>query len=496
MKILMTASEAVPFAKTGGLADVATALSRSLADMGHEVVLVLPHYPQMLPQGARHRLGLEPVEGSFSIPVGPRKSHGSFLQAKLPDSNIQVILVEQPDYFDRPSPYVYENIPYEDNCERFVFFSRAVIEAMKRFGPFDVIHANDWQTGLVPALIDIETRKQNPEFKDVGTVFTIHNLAFQGRFWHWDMVLTGLDWKYFNWKQMEFFGDLNLLKTGVVFADMVTTVSPTYAREIQTPELGWGLDPALSGRGGSLVGILNGVDVDTWHPEHDRFIKVNFSAENVATNKPICKADLQAAVGLPENPDVPIAAMISRMSQQKGFDLLEQADSRLLDNDCQFIFLGTGERHYERFIKELGQRYPNRVASLVRFDEELAHKIEAGSDLFLMPSEFEPCGLNQMYSMLYGTIPVVHAVGGLADSVVPVNKQTLHEQTATGFAFNRYHVNSFLEAFNDALATYKQPKIWRQIQQSGMQQDLSWNNSARNYLKVYERAVSKHQLGQ
>ncbi len=492
MKILMTASEAVPFAKTGGLADVATALSRALSKEGHEVVLVLPHYPQLLPQGARHRLNLETVDDGFSIPVGSRKSQGSFLKAQLPNSNIQVILVDQPDYFDRPSPYVYENIPYEDNCERFVFFSRAVIEATKRFGPFDVIHANDWQTGLVPALIDIEARKQNAEFRQIGTVFTIHNLAFQGRFWHWDMVLTGLDWKYFNWKQMEFFGDLNLLKTGIVFADMVTTVSPTYAREIQSPELGWGLDPALAGRGSSLVGILNGVDTSVWHPGIDRFIKVNFNSSNVADLKPQCKADLQQAVGLPIKPDVPVIAMISRMSEQKGFDLLERANNRLFENDAQFIFLGTGERQYERYVKDLGQCYPDRVASLIRFDEELAHKIEAGSDLFLMPSAFEPCGLNQMYSMLYGTIPLVHAVGGLADSVVPVTPETLHEKTATGFSFQRYHVEDFLKCFNDALATYRNRELWSQLQQTCMNQDLSWNNSARNYLKVYEQAINKH----
>lgn len=492
MRILMTASEAVPFAKTGGLADVATALSRALEIAGHDVTLVLPHYPQMLPQGARHRLHIESLDMDFTIPVGSRKSQGSFLRAQLPNSEIQVILVEQPDYFDRPSPYVYENIPYEDNCERFVFFSRAVLEAMRKFGPFDVVHANDWQTGLVPALIDIEARKQNPDWQQVGTVFTIHNLAFQGRFWHWDMVLTGLDWKYFNWKQMEFFGDLNLLKTGVVFADMVTTVSPTYAREIQTPELGWGLDPALAGRGSSLVGILNGVDTSLWHPGIDRFIKVNYNACDVHEKKPICKADLQEVVGLPQRPDVPLIAMISRMSQQKGFDLLERANSRLFENDAQFVFLGTGERQYERFVKELGQRYPDRVASLIRFDEELAHKIEAGADIFLMPSHFEPCGLNQMYSMLYGTVPVVHAVGGLADSVVPVNPETLHEKTATGFSFQRYRVEDLLHTFNEALDTYRNAEQWRQIQQSCMNQDLSWNNSARHYLKVYEQATAKH----
>jgi len=492
MKILMTASEAIPFAKTGGLADVATALSRALAKDGHEIVLVLPHYPQMLPQGARHRLQIETVEESFAIPVGTRKSYGSFLKAKLPDSDIDVILVDQPDYFDRPSPYVYENIPYEDNCERFVFFSRAVIEALKMFGPFDVLHANDWQTGLVPALIDIETRKQNPEFKDLGTVFTIHNLAFQGRFWHWDMVLTGLDWKYFNWKQMEFFGDLNLLKTGIVFADMVTTVSPTYAREIQTPDLGWGLDPALSGRGSSLVGILNGVDTSVWHPEVDRFIKVNYNVDSVGVNKPICKADLQDSVGLPIKPNVPIVAMISRISEQKGFDLLEDAGSRLLENDAQFVFLGTGDRRYERYVKDLGQRYPDRVSAMIRFDEELAHKIEAGSDIFLMPSAFEPCGLNQMYSMLYGTIPLVHSVGGLADSVVPFNRETMHEKTATGFSFDHYHVNDLLDCFQQAMSTYRNRADWQQLQRTCMAQDLSWNNSARNYLKVYERAIAKH----
>ncbi|MCG6158454.1 glycogen synthase GlgA [Rubinisphaera margarita] len=492
MKILMTASEAVPFAKTGGLADVATALSRALEQDGHDITLVMPHYPQLLPHGSRQRFQIEPIGDEFTVPVGPRKSSGSFLKARLPDSNIQVILVDQPDYFDRPSPYVYENIPYEDNCERFVFFSRAIVAAIKQFGPFDIVHANDWQTGLLPALIDIEARKHSPEIRRIGTVFTIHNLAFQGRFWHWDMVLTGLDWKYFNWKQMEFFGDLNLLKTGIVFADMVTTVSPTYAREIQTPDFGWGLDPALSGRGNSLVGILNGVDTEVWHPEVDRFIKVNYTADDVAEKKPICKADLQKAVGLQQKPDVPIIAMISRMSQQKGFDLLQKAGDRLLSNDAQFVFLGTGERPFEQFVKELAQTHPGRVASMIRFDEELAHKIEAGSDLFLMPSEFEPCGLNQMYSMLYGTVPLVHAVGGLADSVVPMTGDTLREGTATGFSFQRYSCEAFLEAFEAALRTYRDKETWLELQKNGMLQDLSWSNSARNYVQVYQRALEKH----
>lgn len=492
MKILMTASEAVPFAKTGGLADVASALSRALSEQGHDVVLVLPHYPQLLPQGSRSRLKVEPAGESYGITVGPRESRGRFLQAVLPDSDVKVILVDQPDYFDRPSPYVYENIPYEDNCERFVFFSRAVLEVARQFGPFDVIHANDWQTGLIPALIDIEERKKGGMFSQIGTVFTIHNLAFQGRFWHWDMALTGLDWKYFNWRQMEFFGDLNLLKTGIVFSDMVTAVSPSYAKEICTPDLGWGLDPALSGRGENLTGILNGVDIKTWHPEVDRFTKVNFNSETVREKKPVCKADLQRIVGLPEVPDVPVVAMISRLAQQKGFDLLEQAADRLFDNDAQFVFLGTGEREYERFVKNLAKQYPNRVAGLIRFDEELAHKIEAGADLFLMPSEFEPCGLNQMYSMLYGTLPVVHAVGGLADSVTPTTEKTLKNKTATGFSFKKYDVESFLEAFGQGLKTYRDQQTWQKVQHNAMTQDLSWTNSAKNYTKIYKRAVARH----
>ncbi len=495
MKILFTASEAVPFAKTGGLADVATALSRALSKQGHEVVLVLPHYPQLISPAVRSCFKFRPVKDSFVATVGPRETRGRFLETELPESDVKVILVDQPDYFDRPSPYVYENIPYEDNCERFVFFSRAVIEAARQFGPFDVIHTNDWQTALVPAYVEIEERKQSDLFKKVGTVLTIHNLAFQGRFWHWDMALTGLDWKYFNWKQMEFFGDLNLLKTGIVFADMVTTVSPSYAKEICTPELGWGLDPALSDRGDSLVGILNGVDVETWHPEVDRFIKVNYSSETVEQNKPICKTDLQKMVGLPEKQEVPLVAMISRLSQQKGFDLIKQAAGQLLDNDAQFVFLGTGEREFERFLKELAGQYPTRVAALVKFDEELAHKMEAGADLFLMPSEFEPSGLNQMYSMLYGTIPIVHAVGGLADSVVPTSEQTIAAKTATGFSFKEYNVDSFLKTFRQALDTFRDKKTWKQIQQTAMSQDLSWTNSARHYVKVYERAIARHVKG-
>ncbi len=492
MKILMTASEAVPFAKTGGLADVATALSRTLSEQGHEVVLILPHYPQLLPRGSQSRFKIEAAGEPFRVAVGSREAQGNFLLAQLPESAVKVILVDQPDYFDRPSPYVYENIPYEDNCERFVFFSRAILEATRRFGPFDIIHANDWQTGLVPALIEVEERKPGSPFEHIGTVFTIHNLAFQGRFWHWDMALTGLDWKYFNWKQMEFFGDLNLLKTGIVFADRVTAVSPSYAKEICTPALGWGLDPALAGRGKSLTGILNGVDIKTWNSETDRFIKINYNKDTVSQNKPVCKADLQRILGLPDCSDAPLIAMISRLSQQKGFDLLEQAGDRLLDNKAQFVFLGTGERKYERFVKELAKRYPGRVASLIRFDEELAHKIEAGADLFLMPSEFEPCGLNQMSSMLYGTLPIVHAVGGLADSVTPTTPETIKKQTATGFSFKKYDVDSFLKALTQALETYQDRALWNQIQHSAMAQDLSWNNSAKNYVKVYEKAVARH----
>lgn len=490
MNVFLTCSEAVPFGKTGGLADVSSALARALDDLGHAVTLILPHYPQLLPKDAKQNFCIEPKGDPFKIKIGPRETEGRFLRACLPDSNVEVLLVDQPEYFDRPSPYVFEQIPYEDNCERFVFLSRAVIKACEMFGTPDVIHANDWQTGLVPALVDLESRKQmgsNP----IASVFTIHNLAFQGRFWHWDMVLTGLDWKYFNWKQMEFFGDLNLLKTGIVFADRVTTVSPTYAEEIQTPEFGWGMESTLKNRRRDLSGILNGVDVSVWSPEHDPHLKKNYSFETVKEGKAACKFDLQETLDLPTRQDVPIIGIISRLTDQKGFDLIEELENELLVRDMQLVVLGTGDIKYERLLTKWKSKAPNKVAAIIDFDEELAHKIEAGADAFLMPSSFEPCGLNQMYSMLYGTLPITHRVGGLADSIVNLTPETLTQGTANGFDFQQYSSRELLKCIDRMLETYRKPDTWNAMQMAGMRHDWSWRASALKYADLYQQALDQ-----
>ena len=355
MRIVFASSEAVPFSKTGGLADVATALPKSLASIGHDVSLITPFYPQIFRkngQGNGQGNGVELPSIEFTghtirVAVGHRFVEGKILKSTLPGSRVNVYLIEQPHYFDRPGLYVEQDQDYRDNSERFVFFSRAVMEATRVLGlrP-DIVHANDWQTGLVPALVNIEYRKISG-FEHTASIFTIHNMSFQGQFWHWDMLLTGLDWKYFNWRQMECYGHLNLLKTGISFADLVTTVSPTYSREIQTPEFGCGLNGALSSRHDDLIGILNGVDTEVWNPATDPLIAKTYSVASLGDGKAACKAALQKRLGLPVRPDVLLVGSISRMTHQKGFQLLEQCAPMLLDQDIQMVFLGSGEPRFE-----------------------------------------------------------------------------------------------------------------------------------------------------
>jgi starch synthase len=489
MRIVLASSEAVPFSKTGGLADVAAALAKSLDRRGHDVWLIIPHH-RGVPAG-KDVPELESTGTTVEVKIAAKNVNGTVLRANLPGSNVTVLLIDQPIYFDRTGLYGENGKDYQDNCERFVFFSRAVLETARVLDlQPDVIHCNDWQTGLIPALLQVEY-SQRPPFHQTACVFTIHNMAFQGRFWHWDMLLTGLDWKYFNWRQMEYYGHLNLLKTGIVFADQVTTVSPTYAKEIQTPEFGCGLDGVLRLRRGELVGILNGVDTDVWNPETDASLKRNYSADTLDDGKSACKEDLQRDVGLDVRRNVPLFGMISRMTSQKGLDLIRDCADRLLKQDVQFSFLGTGDEEFEDFLKELSARHPKQVAATIGFDEDLAHRIEAGADGYLMPSRFEPCGLNQMYSLRYGTVPVVRSVGGLADSVVDTNDETLADGRATGFRFDDYNSIAFAERVERAVKLFHDKETWKQVAQTGMKQDLSWNRSAAEYETVYRKAVEK-----
>ena len=490
LRIVLAASEAVPFSKTGGLADVAGALAKSLDQLGHDVTLILPDYfllrqnnvslPAIIDTGLR-----------FSIPMNGRAVSGAVNWITLPDSSVRVLLVRQPEYFDRRHLYQEHGHGYVDNCERFCFFSRAVLEICRQMilRP-DVIHSNDWQTGLVNGLLQTQFNAR-PGFERTASVMTLHNMAYQGRFWHFDMPLTGMDWRHFNQNQMEAWGDLNLLKTGIAFADRITTVSPTYATEICTSEGGYGLEGLLSHRRDDLVGILNGIDDEIWNSETDQHIPAPYSIDTVTEGKRQCKAHLQKRMHLDLRADVPILGMVSRMADQKGFDLITGAAERILSHELQMVFLGTGEPRYEAQLRDLAHRYPGKVAAEIGFDDSLAHQIEAGADMFLMPSRFEPCGLNQMYSLRYGTVPIVRKVGGLADSVENFESESESLQTATGFVFVDYSKELLAETIEKAIGIFRQPDIWRQIVRNGMSRDWSWTRSAQEYVAVYHKAMER-----
>ncbi|MCA9081382.1 MAG: glycogen synthase GlgA [Planctomycetaceae bacterium] len=487
MRILLVSSEAVPFAKTGGLADVATGLAKALASDGHEVVLALPCYRRHIPEEGRG----EKI-GQVEVQMRMKRVRADILETDLPESSLRVWLIDQPNYFDRASLYVEGGFDYADNSERFLFFSRAVLEAAHNlyFLPH-IIHANDWQTGVIPAIVR-EQLRQTVDFNGVGSVFTIHNMAFHGSFPPWDLELTGLPQKLFNWRQMEFYGQLDLLKTGITFADMVTTVSPTYAREICRSEFGCGLDAVLNECGDHLVGILNGVDMDAWNPELDPLIPKTYGADHLQPGKGICKETLQRELELEVNPSAMLFGMVTRLTDQKGLDLIAPNMEALLQGNTQFVFLGTGDPHYEELLRDLEIRYPGRVSATIGFHEKLAHRIEAGADAYLMPSRFEPCGLNQQYSLLYGTVPIVHRTGGLADSVIDATPENLANGTATGFSFTPYTPAAFLESVWSAVGMFQHRQDdWQRLLQIGMTRDWSWNRSAREYMRVYERALER-----
>lgn len=497
LRIVLAASEAVPFSKTGGLADVVCALAKALDQAGHDVTLIIPDY-YVLRKGNKNLPVVTETGMQVSVPLGDRSVEAAINWTTIPGTGVRVFLVRQTDYFDRKHLYQENGDSYPDNCERFCFFSRAVLEICRLMvlRP-DVIHCNDWQTGLIPALLNTQYANL-PGFEHTATVMTLHNMAYQGQFWHFDMPLTGMDWKYFNLQQMEAWGYLNLLKTGIAFADQITTVSPTYAKEICTIDGGYGLDGLLRYRQKDLVGILNGIDTEVWNPARDIYLPARYSRESVDAGKPQCKAALQKRMRLPVRPDVPLLGMVSRMADQKGFDLVMGTAEHLLTQDIQMVFLGTGDPGCEAQLRELASRYPMKVAAEIGFDESLAHQIEAGADIFLMPSRFEPCGLNQMYSLNYGTVPIVRNVGGLADSVInleqdgeEINVSADLRTAATGFVFDEYSLDAFASIVMKALQTYSIKPVWNRLIHNGMSTDWSWNSSALKYLDVYARAKSR-----
>ncbi|HMP08511.1 MAG TPA: glycogen synthase GlgA [Lacipirellulaceae bacterium] len=487
MNILFATTEATPFAKTGGLGDVCGALPRELDKLGHNPVVIMPAFRQVRDAG----MPIEPTGITVRAPIGLKQVEGHFLRSRLPGSDVPVFLLEQNDYYDRAHLYREDGEDYKDNCERFTFFCRAALEAVTLLElQTDLVHCHDWCTGLIPAYLKTLYAGKRA-YKRLASVMTIHNLSYQGNFWHWDMALTGLDWKYFNWRQMEFYGNLSFLKTGIVFADMLTTVSPTYAREILSAPLGCGLEGALQHRRDDLVGIINGVDYDEWNPAVDKYLgPLRYSVDDATTGKAACKADLQRRVGLPERPEVPLLAAVGRLVDQKGFDLVARVMRQWAERvDVQWVVLGSGEPKYHQAMSALARDFPEKVAVRLEFSEELAHRIEAGADMFLMPSQYEPCGLNQLYSLKYGTVPIVRSTGGLADTVVDANEHTLAAGTATGFAFDDYTSIELAAVLERACRAYADPVVWTQLVQTGMRQDWSWRQSAEQYADLFEQAL-------
>ncbi len=506
IRVLLAASEVVGFAKTGGLADVAGTLPIALARRGHQCGVIMPLYSAC----RNARSPLHPTDLAFQVPVGGRSVSGRLWQSTLPGSSVPVYLVEQPDYFERDDPArgrgLYQQAQpdgnkrdYPDNCERFVFFNRAILEAIRLldFWP-DVLHVNDWQTALVPVylrehyrpLSDAHLRGTSgrPHYDRIRTLLTIHNIAFQGVFWHFDMALAGLDWRLFNDRQLEFYGHLNFLKGGIVFADLLNTVSPTYAREIQTPYYGCGLQGVLTEHRAKLTGIVNGVDYGQWSPETDPHLPAPYSADALSPGKPACKVALQRHFELAELPDAPLLGVVARLTEQKGVDLIAAVAPALLQQGAQLVVLGDGDPRLHRLYERLRDENRGRMGLMLGFNEPLAHLIEAGCDLFLMPSLYEPSGLNQLYSMRYGTPPVVRATGGLADTVVDTTPLTLTDGSATGFRFAAYSAEALQEAIERALKLFRTDReAFLQVVRNGMRQDWSWDRSAAEYEMLYQR---------
>lgn len=480
MRICMLTAEAFPYAKTGGLADVLAGLPEALAALGVEVTVLLPGYRSALrAAGAVERLG------RVRAPVSSRLVPADVV--RVPGARVPTLMLVAPRYFDREGLYGEGGIDYPDNAERFTFFCRAALEWLRGLGtPPDVLHCHDWQAALAPALLRAGAALY-PELRRVRLVQTIHNLAYQGGFSAADWHLLNLDTRYFSSDWLEFWGDMNFLKAGLVFADAITTVSPRYAREIQTPEFGEGLDGVLRARAGRLRGILNGIDYRVWSPDSDPALPARYDADDLA-GKAICKADLQASLGLRTDRDAALAAIVSRLAWQKGIDVaLDALPSALEESGMQLAVLGSGDHWLESRLHALAERFPDRVAVRTGMDEPLAHRLIAGADLFLMPSRYEPCGLSQMYSLRYGTAPVVHATGGLYDTVAEFDAAT---GDGTGFRFAPCAPEGMREALRRALRLRGDHAAWMRLQRNGMAENFSWERSARAYRHVYSTLLA------
>ena len=483
MKILFVASEGLPFSKTGGLADVIEALPKSLVGLGHEVTVLLPRYRNTRATGV--------AVPSLTVPTGVGLRFPAIVQGGMLHG-VTYYFVDDPEYFDRDQLYGVAGKDYPDSAERFAEFCGAAVEFCKHVWMPDVIHCHDWQAGLVPVLLRTRYAKDQA-LQELPVVFTIHNMGYQGAFPADTLKKLGLPESLFNINTMEFYGRVNFLKGALVFSDYLTTVSPKYAEEIKTAEYGHGLDGVMRNRADRLIGILNGVDYAAWSPERDKFIAMRYSMKDLS-GKLACKKNLIEEFGLPpESVSKPVVGIVSRFAGQKGFDLIEQTAVELMSEELAVTALGAGEPKYEKLLRELAKAYPAKFSVRVAYDNILAHKVEAGADIFLMPSRYEPCGLNQIYSLKYGTVPVVRATGGLDDTIDAFDPET---GGGTGFKFQAYDGPALLAAIRQAISIFRdQPAAWRRIQLNGMAKDFSWQVSAKEYARLYEAAwKSRNQM--
>ncbi|MBI2355491.1 MAG: glycogen synthase [Deltaproteobacteria bacterium] len=485
LSILFAAAEAAPFAKEGGLGDVVGALPRYLARMGHDIRVVIPRYARI----DRERYGLLPLPGALVVPMGiSGHQYCGVYEGRLPGSEVPIYFLEHEQYYGRDGLYQQDGQGFMDNDNRFVFLSKAALELCKMldFRP-DVVHAHDWHTGIIPALLN--TSYLHDRFTGgAASLLTLHNMQHQGSFYPGLMEVLGIGWKHFNFLELEKDDQVNLLKGGICHATLLNTVSEGYAREIQTPEYGWGLEGVVRERATDLYGILNGVDYEEWDPARDPFIAARYSPRNMK-GKALCKHDLQAALGLPQRADVPLFGVVSRMVSQKGTDILAEAIHRILEMDVQFVMVGNGEPWAHFYFGDIAAMYPDRFACYIGYDNVLAHKVEAGADFFVMPSAFEPCGLNQMYSLAYGTPPIVRATGGLDDSVENFDEKHL---SGTGFKYWSHGATALFDTIGWAVYTFfNNPKGMAALRRNGMRRRFTWEAAAEKYEEIYRLAIRR-----
>ncbi len=485
LHIVMAASEAVPYAKTGGLADVVGALAIELTKSGNHVTLLMPDYRGQATVESRQ------LVMRLSIPVDGKLAAVTVEEDNVPVTGalhrLRVLFVRYDPYFDRPGLYQHDHHDYPDNLERFILFCRAVLEIVRdlietREEKVDILHLHDWQTALCAVYLKTLPHEYKV-LERTAVLLTLHNMGYQGIFPGRQFMRMGLPPSLFSPSGIEFYGSINCLKGGIIFSDAVSTVSPTYAKEIMTAEHGCGLEGVLASRTDGIKGITNGIDVAAWNPESDPYLSAHYTAADLS-GKGVCKRALQREFGLP-NHSVPLLAVIGRLTFQKGFDLLIEVISELMSLDTQIVVLGTGDHHLEQQFIAIKAKYPNRIGLCLGFDEGMAHRIEAGSDMLIMPSRYEPCGLSQLYSLRYGTVPIVRRTGGLADTIVPFRPSTVKSRSATGFHFIDNSTDSLLSVLLLSLHVYKDRQTWQSLIYTGMKTDLSWDRSAKLYVEFY-----------